>query len=119
MLASYLPLFMMLAVAAALALSFFGLTSVFGPKNPSKEKSLPYESGSESVGAKHVRLSVKFYLTAILFVVFDIEAVFLYPWAVQFKSLGWVGLGSMFGFLAVVVVALVYVVKKGALEWES
>src|SRR5690242_10884227 len=65
MLASYLPLFMMLAVAAALALTFFGLTTIFGPKNPSKEKSLPYESGSESVGAKHVRLSVKFYLTAI------------------------------------------------------
>ena len=58
-------------------------------------------------------------LTAILFVVFDIEAVFIYPWAIQFKALGWTGLGSMFGFLAVVVVALVYVVKKGALEWES
>jgi NADH-quinone oxidoreductase subunit A len=62
---------------------------------------------------------VKFYLTAILFVVFDIESVFIYPWAIQFKNLGWTGLGSMFGFLAVVVVALVYVVKKGALEWES
>ena len=58
-------------------------------------------------------------LTAILFVVFDIEAVFIYPWAMQFKSLGWNGLGSMFAFLAVVIVALVYVVKKGALEWES
>ena len=119
MLASYLPLFMMLAVAAALALTFFGLTSIFGPRNPSKEKSLPYESGSESVGAKHVRLSVKFYLTAILFVVFDIEAVFLYPWAVNFKALGWFGYIEMAVFAATLVVGLAYIWKKGALDWES
>lgn len=118
MLASYLPLFMMLAVAAALALTFFGLTSVFGPRNPSKEKSLPYESGSESVGAKHVRLSVKFYLTAILFVVFDIEAVFLYPWATLFRELGARGLVEMLVFIGVLGITLLYAWKKGALEWE-
>ena len=66
-----------------------------------------------------VRISVKFYLTAILFVVFDIEAVFVYPWAVQFRSLGWMGLASMMGFLVVILAGLVYVWKKGALEWES
>ena len=79
----------------------------------------PYESGSESSGANHLKLSVKFYLTAILFVVFDIEVVFIYPWAIQFRELGWLGMGTMFGFLSVVIVALVYVWKKGALEWES
>ena len=80
----------------------------------------PYiECGNDTQGGREVRMSVKFYLTAILFVVFDIEAVFIYPWAVQFRSLGWLGLFEMFGFLGVVVVALVYVWRKGALEWES
>ena len=80
---------------------------------------MPFECGSDSDGAKDVRISVKFYLTAILFVVFDIEAVFVYPWAVQFRSLGWMGLASMMGFLVVILAGLVYVWKKGALEWES
>ena len=66
-----------------------------------------------------LKLSVKFYLTAILFVVFDIEAVFIYPWAIHFRALGWLGLAEMLGFLAVIVVALVYVWRKGALEWET
>jgi NADH-quinone oxidoreductase subunit A len=117
--AIYTPVLLMLAVAALLAGLFFTGASLLGKKNPTKEKMLPFECGSESSGGRHVKLSVKFYLTAILFVVFDIEAVFIYPWAVQFRSLGWLGLFEMFGFLAVVVVALVYVWKKGALEWES
>ena len=120
MIATYAPMFMMLAVASLLAgLFFLGATYLGGKVNKTREKMLPFECGSESSGGRHLKLSVKFYLTAILFVVFDIEAVFLYPWAIQFKSLGWTGFGSMFAFLAVVIVALVYVVKKGALEWES
>ena len=120
MIGTYAPMFLMIATATLLACLFFaGATFLGGKPKPSPEKFKPFECGSESSGGRHLKLSVKFYLTAILFVVFDIEAVFIYPWAVQFKSLGWVGLGSMFGFLAVVVVALVYVVKKGALEWES
>jgi NADH-quinone oxidoreductase subunit A len=115
----YAPMFLMLAVAGALAGLFFLGASTLGTKNPTKEKMLPFECGSESTGGRHLKLSVKFYLTAILFVVFDIEAVFIYPWAVQFRSLGWFGLAEMFGFLAVVAVALVYVWRKGALEWES
>jgi NADH-quinone oxidoreductase subunit A len=117
---TYAPVFLMLAFASLLAGLFFtGATYLGGKKRPTKEKMLPFECGSESSGGRHLKLSVKFYLTAILFVVFDIEAVFIYPWAVQFRSLGWLGLGEMFGFLIVVVVALVYVWKKGALEWES
>lgn len=120
MIATYAPMFLMIAVASVLAGLFFTGASFLGGKlKKTEEKMKPFECGSESSGGRHLKLSVKFYLTAILFVVFDIEAVFIYPWAVKFKELGWVGLGSMFGFLAVVVVALVYVVKKGALEWES
>ena len=120
MISTYLPMFMLLGLAIFLALLFFtGATFLGGKVNKTREKMLPFECGSESSGGNHLKLSVKFYLTAILFVVFDIESVFIYPWAIQFKNLGWSGLASMFGFLAVVVVALVYVVRKGALEWET
>lgn len=116
---TYAPMFIMLGVAIVLAVLFFTGASLLGPKNPTPEKMMPFECGSESSGGRHLKLSVKFYLTAILFVVFDIETVFIYPWSVQFRSLGWTGLTEMFGFLAVIVVALVYVWKKGALEWEQ
>jgi NADH-quinone oxidoreductase subunit A len=120
MIPTYAPMFLMITVAALVAGAFFtGATFLGGRVNETPEKMKPFECGSESSGGRHLKLSVKFYLTAILFVVFDIESVFIYPWAIQFKSLGWVGLASMFGFLAVIIVALVYVVKKGALEWES
>lgn len=114
----YLPLLMMLAVAVTIPLALFTLATVFGPRpKPSAEKMIPYESGSESEGAAHVRLSVKFYLTAILFVVFDIEAVFLYAWASKFRSFGWFGFVEMVLFIAVLAITLVYAWKKGALEW--
>src|SRR5450432_486039 len=120
MMATYVPLFLLFIVAAVISLALFTLTSVLGPKNPqSDEKMQPYECGSESTGGRDVRPSVKFYLTAILFVVFDIEAVLIYPWTIQFRSLGWLGLGTMVSFLALLVVALLYVWKKGALEWEK
>ena len=109
----------MLGVAALVALAVFGLTSALGPKNMTAEKAIPYESGSETTGARHIRLSIKFYLTAILFVVFDIEAVFLYPWASLFQDLGWIGFIEMMLFLVVLGVTLVYAWRKGALEWEN
>ncbi|MGB5813220.1 MAG: NADH-quinone oxidoreductase subunit A [Polyangiales bacterium] len=115
----YLPMFMMLGIAALVALGVFGLTTVLGPKNMTAEKAIPYEAGSETTGARHIRLSIKFYLTAILFVVFDIEAVFLYPWASMFQDLGWFGFVEMVLFLIVLGVTLAYAWKKGALEWES
>ena len=116
--ATYIPLFILFGIGAVIALGIFAATSYIGPKNPTAEKMIPYECGSESTGGRHVKPSVKFYLTAILFVVFDIEAVLIYPWAVQFKSLGWPGLLTMLSFVSLLVVALVYVWKKGALEWE-
>ena len=88
----YLPLFIMFAVALLVCLGMFSLGQFVGPKNPTPEKMTPFECGNDTSGAKGTKMSVKFYLTAILFVVFDIEVVFLYPWAVEFKSLGWDGL---------------------------
>jgi len=119
MFAVYLPVFIMLGVATLVALGMFTATSLAGPKNMTAEKALPYESGSETTGANHLRMSIKFYLTAILFVVFDIEAVFLYPWAAVFRSLGWIGFVEMLLFVVILGVTLIYVWKKGALEWES
>lgn len=117
--ATYVPLFLLFVVAAVLAGALFTLTSLLGPKNPTPEKMIPYECGSETTGGRFVKPSVKFYLTAILFVVFDIEAVLIYPWTVEFKNLGWTGLATMGSFIALLVVALLYVWKKGALEWEK
>jgi NADH-quinone oxidoreductase subunit A len=117
--ATYVPLFLLFALAGVITVGMFTLTSLLGPKNPTPEKMIPYECGSESTGGRFVKPSVKFYLTAILFVVFDIEAVLMYPWAVQFRALGWAGFVSMLSFVSLLVVALIYVWKKGALEWES
>ncbi len=119
MFSAYLPVFLMLGAALVVALAVFTLTSALGPKNMTAEKAIPYESGSETTGARHIRLSIKFYLTAILFVVFDIEAVFLYPWASLFRKLGWFGFVEMMLFLIVLLVTLMYAWRKGALEWES
>jgi NADH-quinone oxidoreductase subunit A len=119
MIAIYGPMFLMLLTAGGLAFTFWGVATFLGRhKKPNAEKNAPFECGSESTGG-HLKLSVKFYLTAILFVVFDIEAVFVYPWAIHFRDLGWMGFAEMLSFLGVIVVALVYVWRKGALEWET
>ena len=117
--ATYVPLLLLFIVGAVITGALFTLSSVLGPKNPTPEKMMPYECGSESTGGRTVKPSVKFYLTAILFVVFDIEVVLMYPWAIQFRTLGWGGMATMGSFVALLVVALIYVWKKGALEWET
>ncbi|MEP7124734.1 MAG: NADH-quinone oxidoreductase subunit A [Byssovorax sp.] len=117
--ATYVPLLLLFLVGAVITGALFTLSSVLGPKNPTPEKMMPYECGSESTGGRFVKPSVKFYLTAILFVVFDIEVVLMYPWAIQFRTLGWGGMATMGSFVALLVVALIYVWKKGALEWET
>lgn len=115
----YVPVFLMFLVATLVALGMFVATSLAGPKNMTEEKAIPYESGSATQGASHLKLSVKFYLTAILFVVFDIEAVFLFPWAAMFRELGMFGFVEMLAFLTILTMTLVYAWKKGALEWEK
>ena len=115
----YLPMFMMFAIVALIATGMFAGGQFVGPKNPTVEKMMPFECGNDTQGARGIKMSVKFYLTAILFVVFDIEVVFMYPWAVLFKSLGWGGFLIMSSFIVALLVALAYCWKKGALEWET
>jgi NADH-quinone oxidoreductase subunit A len=119
MIATYAPMFMMMGVGVLLAgLFFLGATFLGGKLKKTEEKMLPFECGSESSGGNHLKLSVKFYLTAILFIVFDIEVVFLYPWALLFRRLGVFGLVEMMIFITVLTLGLVYVWRKGALEWD-
>jgi NADH-quinone oxidoreductase subunit A len=96
-----------------------GLATLLGPRRPSAIKSAPFECGSEPVGSARERFGVKFYLIALLFIVFDVEAVFVYPWAVLLKELGWAGYVEMAMFAFTLVVGLAYVWKKGALDWEA
>ena len=115
----YLPMFLMFLIALAICLGMWAGGAYLGKKNPTPEKLSPFECGNDTQGARSIKMSVKFYLTAILFVVFDIEVVFIYPWAVLFKGLGWVGFATMMSFITALLVALAYCWKKGALEWES
>jgi NADH-quinone oxidoreductase subunit A len=115
----YLPMFLMFGIALFLSLAMFAIGHFVGKKNPTPEKMMPFECGNDSTGGRHLKMNVKFYMTAILFVVFDIEVVFIYPWAALFKGLGWTGFMTMLAFISALLVALVYCWKKGALEWES
>ncbi|MBM4361423.1 MAG: NADH-quinone oxidoreductase subunit A [Deltaproteobacteria bacterium] len=115
----YLPMFLMFAISGVIAMAMFLLGGLVGKQNPTPGKLAPFECGNDTPGGQGQKLSVKFYLTAILFVVFDIEVVFIYPWATLFKGLGWSGFATMTGFIGALVVALAYCWKKGALEWES
>lgn len=117
--ATYLPLLLLFVVAALVTAGFYAASVYLGPKEPNDEKDEPFECGNPSEGARRLRPSVKFYLTALFFVVFDIEAVMIYPWAVEFRSLGWVGFATMASFIGLLAVVLVYVWKKGALQWEK
>ena len=119
MIALYLPMLVTFLVAGVVAVAMFLLGHFVGRRKASPEKQMPFECGNDTQGAQGSRPSVKFYLTAILFIVFDIEVVFIYPWAILSQGLGWVGFGSMGLFIAALLVALIYCWRKGALEWDS
>lgn len=127
MLASHFPLVVVLAVAAGLAALLLSLSSFLGPRRPSAIKSDPFECGNAPSGPARDRFNVKFFLIAILFLVFDIEAVFIYPWAVVFRdsTTGANGLppvyvvGEMVVFVGIILVGLAYAWRKGALEWDA
>lgn len=118
-LSPYLPLAVVLLLAGGMAMLIPQITTRLGPRRPSAIKSTSFEAGSESTGPARQRFAVKFYVVALLFIVFDVEAVFLYPWAVNFQALGWFGYVEMLVFAATLVVGLIYIWKKGALDWES
>jgi len=115
---AYIPIVLMLGLALIAGLVFTNINRWIGPKRPSEEKLSTYESGMEPVKTARERFSVKFYLVAMLFILFDIEIVFMYPWAVMFKELGTAGFIEMLVFIGVLLVGYVYLLKKGALEWR-
>ena len=123
-LSDYLPLLILLVVAVVLAGTLVGLSWILGPKKPSAAKLAPYECGVTPVGSARERFPVKYYLIAMLFIVFDIETVFLYPWAVTFTRWGHhsalqiFSLLEMVVFIAILFVGYIYVWQKGAFEWE-
>ena len=115
---NYLPILIFLIVG-----TMFGIVPILagyllGPDNPTKEKLSPYECGFEAFEDARVKFDIRFYLVAILFIIFDLEIAFLFPWAVVLKEVGVVGYWAMFLFLGILVVGFIYEWKKGALEWE-
>jgi NADH-quinone oxidoreductase subunit A len=114
----YIGIVVAIVLAGAFAAANVGLASVLGPKKPSPVKSEPFECGEVPLALPTGRLSIKFYLTAILFVLFDVELVFLYPWAVAYRGLGILGLVEMGIFLAILMVGFFYAWDNRALEWQ-
>ena len=114
----YVAIAVMVALATIIALIAIGLGTLFGPRKPSEAKSMPYESGMNPYGEGTRRMPVRFYLVAVLFILFDIEVIFLLPWAIVFRQLGVFGLIEMIIFIVILFVGYIYAWKKGALEWE-
>lgn len=115
----YLPILMMALVALGFVVTTMVATHKLGPKRKTKIKNDAFECGIESQGNARAPFSIKYFLVAILFVLFDVEVIFMYPWAVNFKELGVFGLIEMFSFMALMIVGLIYIIRKGALNWEK
>ncbi len=115
---AYIPLFVTTVVGLVFGLIMLKLHEFLGPRRLNKEKLTTYESGMQPLRTAHERFTVKFYLVTMLFIIFDIEIVFMYPWAVQFKQLGLQGYIAMVLFMVMLFAGYIYVVKKGALEWD-
>ena len=113
----WLSILIMIALGAGFALVAILLSSVLGPRKPSPEKSAPYECGMPAVGDARERQSVKFYLVAMIFLLFDIEVAFLYPFAMALRGLGWPGFFQLLVFFAILLTGYVYVWRKGVLDW--
>lgn len=118
MLINYLPVLIYMAIVAGLMGVIVLLSELLGKKRHTYQKDIPYECGMDPIGDARIRYTVRFYVIAMFFIVFDIEAIFLYPWGVIFKELGWFGFAEMAIFVFVLVVGLAYVWGKSALEWE-
>ena len=118
MLAQYLPILVFLVVGVLLGAVSIALGYMLGPSNPNDEKLSPYECGFEPFEDARMQFDVRYYLVAILFILFDLEIAFLFPWAVVLEEIGMFGFVAMLIFLAILVVGFVYEWKKGALEWE-
>jgi NADH-quinone oxidoreductase subunit A len=118
MLQNYLPILLFIAVGLGLGAVMILAGSVLGPRRPDSHKLAPYECGFEAFEDSRMKFDVRYYLVAILFIIFDLEIAFLFPWAIALDRIGLFGFVAMMIFLAVLVVGFVYEWKKGALEWE-
>lgn len=118
MLAEYWPILLFLGVAVGLGIALLVIGLLVGPRRPESEKLSPYECGFEAFEDARMQFDVRYYLLAILFIIFDLEIAFLFPWAVVFQHIGIVALIEMALFLLLLVIGFAYVWKKGALEWE-
>ena len=116
---TWFPVLVQVVIAIALAAGLIGASALLGKRAKSPLKDTPYESGMAPVGSARERFSVKFYLVGMIFILFDIEAVFLYPWAVVYRELKLFAFGEMFIFVALIMIGFFYVWKKGALDWTS
>jgi NADH-quinone oxidoreductase subunit A len=117
--ANWLVIAVYFQMVLGIGVSMMLLPLLLRPKNPNRVKSMPYESGMPPIGDAQQRYTVRYYIIAMLFVVFDIEAVFFYPWAVAFNAIGWYGLIEMVLFIVLLLVAYAYAWRKGALDWVS
>jgi NADH-quinone oxidoreductase subunit A len=113
----WLAILTLLGLGVGFSVASLALSRVIGPRNPTPEKLAPYECGMPPVGDAHERQSVKFYLVAMIFLLFDIEVAFLYPWAMALRDLGWTGYVQIVLFLAILLVGYVYIWRKGVLDW--
>ena len=118
MIESYIPIFVVIAGGIIFGVVMVKLNEWLGPHHPTDEKLTTYESGMEPVRTARERFSVRFYMVAVLFILFDIEVVFLYPWAVVFKQLGVAGFITMALFIGILLIGYYYIWRKGALEWD-
>jgi NADH-quinone oxidoreductase subunit A len=115
----YLPIAIQLLFAGAFVFLVLGVTHLLGPKRNTEEKLKNFESGIESVGNARQPMAIKYFLIAILFVLFDVEVIFFYPYAVNFRELGWMGFAEVLLFVFFFLTGFVYIIKKGALRWED
>lgn len=119
MLIEYFPILVFIVAALSFAGGSVLLSSLMGPRRPGRVKLEPYECGIAPVGLARERFSIKFYLVAMLFIIFDIEIIFLVPWAVIYRDFGWFAFLEMGAFLLVLILGLIYVWRKGGLEWDE
>lgn len=118
MLENYIPILIIFIVASIVPVAALGLSALLGPRKPTPRKLIPYESGMVPVGSAQRRLPIRFYLVAMLFILFDIEVIFLLPYALVYRKLALFGLVEMGVFVLILLIGYIYIVKKGALRWD-